>query len=228
MIKPSADQQLNRASDSDLLEIGQQMLSLTVAISKEINHLYLSEQHQPFSEELQKIVQATGQLSDLIKQSFSRNSCKSATEIQTISGTIQHDLNTPIIAITGYSELLHEELAAEGDSRGCEILEVVLQLSQELLNLIKEMDYLAEVTSLLASVVATTDNLNHQEDGFEDDDHSTMLEVISGMRKNSPHQESANLLVVDDKESNRDFLSRRLFKHGVYGLCGCKRPTVVE
>lgn len=214
MVDSSTGQPLNRASDADLLEAGQLLLAPTVAITKEINRLCLSETYQPFAEDLQKIVLATSQLSDLIKETFPKQSSKSAAEMSTISGTIQHDLNTPIIAITGYGELILEELEAEGDHQGCEILELVLQQSQKLLSLIKELNYLDVITPLLATAGMSADSPVFSDDGATDRNQDSMLEVISGMRKNASYQESANLLVVDDKESNRDFLSRRLIKQG--------------
>ena len=206
-----AAEQLQRASDGDLLEAGQQLLAPSVAISKLIKQVVNTPAFQPFSEDLDKILTATENLSALIRQTLCRSCLRSASEMQAIDATIQHDLSTPIIAITGYSELILEDLEADGDSQSCESLEEVLQHAQKLLNLIKELDYLAEMQAISPTLAARTTTATD----FKSSSHPNMIEdVISGMQKSAPSQEQASLLVVDDKESNRDFLSRRLIKQG--------------
>lgn len=211
-------ERLKRASDSDLLDAGQQLLVPTVTISKHIKGLRLNPNYSPFAEDLDKIVVATKQLANLIKQSLSKSAPgRSAAEIHSINAIIKHDLSTPLIAVTAYSEMIQEDLEAEGDTEACELLEHVLDLSQTLLKRIKELDYLGEM-SLTTPVEPASNSLNPTAiaaaDSAERNLMNLMSEVIAGMRNSSEQRQEASLLVVDDKESNRDFLSRRLIKQG--------------
>jgi len=211
---------LKRASDGGLLDKGQELLSPTITITRYIKSLSHNHKYQPFEEDLDKIILATERLSDLIKDAFAINHAQIQMQKEGLHLTIQHDLSTPLIAITGYSELIQEELEAEGNTDGCETLEHVLQLSQKLLNLIKDLDYHAEISAVVPLGMATgkLEQPAHQQAAIENTNTGyAPLHILTPiLKKLSEPQEEANLLVVDDKESNRDFLSRRLKKQGFF------------
>ena len=213
MIKrPPKAEQLKRASDGDLLDKGRELLVPTVAIARHIKNLRIDPKHLASGADLDKILLATDRLSELINKCFSKVcTIKSGVDIQVLNSKIHHDLCTPLIAITGYSELVLEDL--EGDLQACEKLEHVLLLSQKLLSLIKELNYPVEIAAVTSSeVVMLNQNPCHQ---TEPEYKSTSNHaVMSGINETVEKQEAASLLVVDDRESNRDFLSRRLRKQG--------------
>jgi len=198
---------------ASLLDKGREMLLPTLSISKHIITLRIEPKYQRFEEDLDKILLTTDRLSNLIRQSLSlHNSIQSTADTHTINAKIRHDLSTPLIAISGYSEIIMEDLELEADKQGYEALEHVLLLSQKLLNLIKELNYSDEITRLpsLKTSFSNVPEIKHESTSH----HSLMSEVISSMGETENKQGSARLLVVDDKASNRDFLSRRLRKQG--------------
>jgi len=215
------EERLKRASDGGLLDKGQELLAPTITITSHIKNLSHNPKYQPFEKDLDNIIVATERLSDLIKECFAINHAQAQLQKQEIHSTIQHDLSTPLIAITGYSELIQEELEAENDTDACETLEHVLQLSQKLLNLIKDLDYMAEISAVRESGnAATTTLIMHDRRQAESETKIAVTTPLHAMmpafKKQHEHQEEATLLVVDDKESNRDFLSRRLEKQGFF------------
>lgn len=211
-------ERLKRASDNDLLDAGQQLLGPTVAISKHIKEFRLNPSHAPFAEDLNKIESAIEQLTNLIQLSLGKSApSRSAAEIQSTNAIIKHDLSTPLIAITAYSEMIQEDLEAEGDRPACELLEHVLDLSQTLLLRIKELNYLSEMSLTTSSELASKRISNDHHTAIAAADsagRNLMHEVIAGIRNSREQRQEASLLVVDDKETNRDFLSRRLIKQG--------------
>jgi len=206
---PVKSMEIKQGRHADLLEKGQELLKPTISIAREIRTLRLDSKYAMFEADLDKVLSATDRLSDLIRLLLSRDSSiEDGVDIQTVNANAIHDLCTPIIAITGYSEMVLEDLDIETDPQGCETLRHVLLLSQKLLNLIKALNYFTEIAQPTSYQPAPTSQLKPHTH------HSLMTEVISGMRETVENEKEASLLVIDDKESNRDFLSRRLRKQG--------------
>jgi DNA-binding response OmpR family regulator len=122
---------------------------------------------------------------------------------------VRHTLRTPLNHIIGYSEMLLEE----ADERGLEAFTADLQkihkAGKQLLGFINDFFEAPTTTDKAAAPVpktVTTDGLFRQS---KPDTHSS-----SATHPTAP----GRILIVDDNESNRDMLSRRL-QHQGYDVC---------
>ena len=122
---------------------------------------------------------------------------------------LRHDLRTPLNAIKGYSELLIEDMEADGEH----------PLRADLVKLKDSADQLLGQIDAMAA-------LARQKDEGPDDGgrHTKQFEHRRGcvahrqpLPASGPLQEamrSSSILVVDDNTSNRDVLARRLTREG--------------
>jgi len=122
---------------------------------------------------------------------------------------VRHTLRTPLNHIIGYSEMLLEE----ADERGLEAFTADLQkihkAGKQLLGFINDFFDAPTTTDKAAAPVpktATADGLFRES---KPDTHSS-----SATHPTAP----GRILIVDDNESNRDMLSRRL-QHQGYDVC---------
>ncbi len=124
-------------------------------------------------------------------------------ELDSAQSTIRHDLRTPLNAIKGYSEMLIEDALDPA---------LVADLSK----------LLAETTLLLSrleSIIDFTHIENAPLDAMPEAEASKMvthLETVIRPLSESLRRKAlpGHILVVDDNESNRDLLARRLQKEG--------------
>ena len=124
-------------------------------------------------------------------------------ELESAQSTIRHDLRTPLNAIKGYSEMLIED-ALDFSFVG---------------DLSKLLDETTLLLSRLESIVDFSRMESAQLGSMPDADASTMVAHLESVIR--PLSESirrkalpGHVLVVDDNESNRDLLARRLNKEG--------------
>jgi class 3 adenylate cyclase len=127
-----------------------------------------------------------------------------AEPIADMQATLRHDLRTPLNAIIGYSEMALEDL--EGDSAADILRPDIDRLLTESRNLLDRIDAIVD--------------FSRAQDGAADD-HNGADAVVAGLirtlRTDSETDrttEVGRILVVDDNESNRDLLGRRLVHEG--------------
>lgn len=118
---------------------------------------------------------------------------------------LRHDLRTPITAIKGYGEMLAEDARAEGLEGFAKDLDRLLDAANRML---RQIDALAEAGTPgagTAEAVAGAEQLI-----------AATLDAIAPVDENAVAREiePSAILVIDDNESNRDLLSRRLTREG--------------
>ncbi|MFK5970629.1 MAG: adenylate/guanylate cyclase domain-containing protein [Candidatus Marithrix sp.] len=221
----------NSLQDNELIDMGHDLLTPTSTIIAytemllEYANVHIVE--PGFISDLNKVLSAGEQLSNLITQLFSKKSVSQGEiDLNNITSEIRHNLRTPINAIIGYGEMLLEDMEdmdAEEHKDAILDLQKVLNSARRLLTLIGDLSYLSkrpnqpldqELSNIgivkpkkpafkinkVAKSSLETDKIDIHNITVEDD--------INDLSQN------ASLLVVDDGENNRELLSRRLKKEG--------------
>lgn len=116
---------------------------------------------------------------------------------QLIPARLLHDLRTPLSQIIGYSEILREQAAAENQDEMAKDSGRIRSAGQQLLSIIETH---FQAVSDTGSTPATP--IDSDVDSRADANTENTGEAASGSR----------ILIVDDSESNRDVLARRLSK----------------
>lgn len=164
--------------------------------------------------DLTKMLAAAEQLGSIVSKLFSQLPNGKVN----LSTATRHNLRTPINAIIGYGEILLEEIEEASHNDIYLDLQKVMSSSRRLLTLIDDLSHLSRgESSKLTDEELTPSHF----DSFsvEDDNPSALIEVVRAMSSESHvdfNGQEASLLVVDDKESNRDLLSRRLDRQGFH------------
>jgi len=151
-------------------------------------------------------VQLNGFVTSIIQDSSDRQEDET---LEAFHRRLRHDLRTPLNAIKGYSELLIEDMGANGDH----------PLRADLVKLKDSADQLLSQIDSMAALARHND-VGRDEDGR----HTAQFEVVTDvLRTIKPLPEacalqdamrSCSILVVDDNTSNRDVLARRLTREG--------------
>lgn len=115
---------------------------------------------------------------------------------------VRHELRTPINAIVGYSEMLLEDFAEE-QAEAQPDLERIHKAGKRLLSLIDHFFIPSRKEKPTADWKAPSTAPTPR----------TTTEAETQLKSRHAHI-TGKLLVVDDIESNRDYLSRRLLRHG--------------
>ena len=126
---------------------------------------------------------------------------------------LRHKLRTPLNHIIGYSEMLLEEAGERKLEGFAADIEKIRTAGKQLLTLINDM---LDPAPTLAGSPRLTSEAAGPSASFRDKDASSPLMATEPAP--TPETPSSRLLVVDDNESNRDMLSRRLKQQG-YGVC---------
>jgi CheY-like chemotaxis protein len=127
-------------------------------------------------------------------------------DAQNFGQRLRHDLRTPINAIKGYGEMLLEDVEGSGAANLAQDLRRLLTAAEEML---ERIDALVDFNHDVASVEAR--------DPLRTGAHlvSRTLQSMGPDRRGPDRQSSVGtILVVDDNESNRDLLARRLSRDG--------------
>jgi DNA-binding response OmpR family regulator len=121
---------------------------------------------------------------------------------------VRHTLRTPLNHIIGYSEMLLEEAGERGLEAFTADLQKIHKAGKQLLGFINEFFEAPTTTDKAAAHVPTTaaDGVFHNA--------KPDIPLLPGSHRTAP----GRILVVDDNESNRDMLSRRL-QHEGYDVC---------
>lgn len=205
------------SSENDLVDMGQDLQTPAKAIIAYTESLLDYAKHRPdwaeFIPDLNKMLSAAQQLSALITKLFTkRNTPSGEVDLESFTSTIRHDLRTPINAIIGYGEMLLEDVDDEVNQEACLELQKTLSSARRLLTLIGDLIYFSKAESVSRPI---------EPESAPSVPASTLMdEVVRSMRSTTDNHvaevavQEASLLVVDDKESNRDLLSRRLDRQG--------------
>jgi adenylate cyclase len=128
-------------------------------------------------------------------------------DLEAMATRARHDLRTPVNAVIGYSEMLIEDAPSVGAAAMTADLERILAAGRKLLTLI---DDIVRFSGLEAGGQTPT---------VSDSKLAGMIEgVVSAIRPKSAAAAAApvtgKILIVDDNETNRDMLLRRLTREG--------------
>lgn len=129
-------------------------------------------------------------------------------DLDSFGAHVRHELRTPINAVIGYSEMLLEDADGEQPAEFVADLEKIQTAARQLLELIEDIVRFSNleadsatpraaddgVSSMIANLVSTIHAI--------DDAHARQTE------------QGGLVLVVDDSETNRDILARRLTREG--------------
>ena len=150
-------------------------------------------------------VQLNGFVTSIIQDSSDRQEDET---LEAFHRRLRHDLRTPLNAIKGYSELLIEDMGANGDH----------PLRADLVKLKDSAD------QLLSQIDAMVALARHEAVGLDEGSRAQQFEVVADVLRtikplpgsDAPQEArpSSSILVVDDNTSNRDVLARRLTREG--------------
>ncbi|HEY9402432.1 MAG TPA: adenylate/guanylate cyclase domain-containing protein [Pyrinomonadaceae bacterium] len=162
-----------------------------------------------FRADLEKILTAGRQLrtrvSDLLHPARTETP---DLDLDSFGAHVRHELRTPINAVIGYSEMLIEDADAPEHAEFVADLQKIQTAARQLLELIEDIVRFSDleadsatlrpaddgVSSMIANLVSTIHAI--------DDAHARQTE------------QGGLVLVVDDSETNRDLLARRLTREG--------------
>lgn len=204
--------EIEQISEVALVDMGHDLVTPTSTITAytEILLESVKKEHEleAFIPDINKMWVAGEQLSVLINRLFSHTGPNREVGIQTFTSAIRHDLRTPINAIIGYGEMLLEDIDAKAYQEIYATLQRIIGAARRLLTLIGDLTYLFNKSES-----------ERKEKNLDSTLSPTLMEeVVRTMRTVEHHVDlivqDAALLVVDDKENNRDLLSRRLDRQG--------------
>jgi class 3 adenylate cyclase len=135
---------------------------------------------------------------------------------------LRHDLRTPLNAIKGYSELLIEDMDADGAHPLRGDLTKLKESADQLLGQIDAMAALAR-----RGDAETTDSGSQ---ALKLDLVADVLRTVQPLRADGVRAAaySSRILVVDDNASNRDVLERRLVREGHRVVCAANGASALE
>jgi len=132
-----------------------------------------------------------------------------ASDLADMQSRLRHDLRTPLNAIIGYSEMVVEDL--DSSPAGKVIKPDLERLLREAKQLLEKIDTIVNLTRGDASPAQSA------EVDPAGSAHAVVAGLLRTMRPQEQQQqpqEIGRILIVDDNESNRDLLSRRLTLDG--------------
>ena len=160
--------------------------------------------------DLDRIGQAAGELSDMVDRMLDGDHSRRLTETGDVAEAekmLRHDLRNPLNAITGYSELLLEDLEENAQIEMRADLEKLLTESNRLLAQLDDIVRFARNQTVAESADAEQSVLTTSAADF--------LESLRPLAEDKLEvEDTGRILVVDDIESNRDLLARRLTADG--------------
>jgi sigma-B regulation protein RsbU (phosphoserine phosphatase) len=160
--------------------------------------------------ELEKIQAAGADLVTLVAELLdpARGDAGLDVASEELAARIRHDLRNPLNAIIGYSEMLLEEAGDEGDERVAAELQKIRAAGKKLLLLIDDIVRFPQVEAGRVELRAEASGVA-----------AMVQEVVASIRPLEADERVAaaapsSLLVVDDSETSRHLLTRRLERQG--------------
>ncbi len=160
--------------------------------------------------DLERMRGASVQLNAFVKTLIADSSAdrRSDESLEAFHRRLRHDLRTPLNAIKGYSELLLEDMEADGAHPLRLDLTKLKESADQLLGQIDGMAALARGED----AASTVDGSRTLQLDLVADALKTVQPLLSGAAREK--SQSSRILVVDDNASNRDVLERRLTREG--------------
>ncbi len=159
-----------------------------------------------YADDLTKMTSAAQRLSDMVTLLLDTTV---AQEERAASDKLRHDLRTPVTAILGYGELIAEEARERGDRVLFEPLADTLTAAA---NLLKELDKLVAFSTGSPGQAGRPSAAQPSPDVFR-----KAAEAVGQLSRREPtiaRSVVGRILVVDDNDSMRDLISRRLTREG--------------
>ncbi len=154
--------------------------------------------------DLDKVLTAANALSRLVDALRDPATVFSVDGLADVQSRLRHDLRTPLNAIIGYSEMIIEDLDAHvgGEALRPDLMSMLREAKQ----LLEKIDAIVNLTRGAAAPADDAANSAHAV-------VAGLLRTLQPAERTRP-QEIGRILIVDDNESNRDLLSRRLVVDG--------------
>jgi adenylate cyclase len=167
---------------------------------------------EDFIPDLQRIHTASNQLLAHVNDIFDParlDTSQCSLELDTFGANLQPILLTPVTAIIGYSEMLLEDAADQGQEDIIPDLQKIHDAAQHFLVLINN-------TANSPALQAAAGDIDHQAPAASPISWEIETAIHSPARAvgDTVQTDHGSLLVVDDNEINRDVLSRRLVQRG--------------
>ena len=131
---------------------------------------------------------------------------------------LRHDLRTPLTALKGYGEMLLEDAPAATAGPFVDDLQKILNAAKRLL---ARVDNLVEFASRESKDIPLTDNGTSMFSALERVVRPRSAAFMAGKKS------ACRILIVDDHESNRDLLSRRLTRDAHHVVTAANGETAL-
>ena len=174
--------------------------------------------------DLNRMRSASVQLNAFVKSLIQDSSADHQRDetLEAFQRRLRHDLRTPLNAIKGYSELLIEDMDADGEH----------PLRGDLTKLKESADQLLGQIDAMAALARRQDP--EPADGGRAQQLDLVADVLrtvqplpaGGATREAMH--SSRILIVDDNASNRDVLERRLVREGHQVVCAANGASALE
>jgi adenylate cyclase len=207
----ASDERLNRALTAFLR---QEVQAPATAVTEFLDMIIEDArrlQFEPMLPDLDRMRGASVQLNTFVK-SIIRDSAADRRDDETSEAfhrRLRHDMRTPLNAIKGYSELLIEDMDADGEH----------PLRADLLKLKDSADQLLGQIDAMVALARQPGEAPSDGDGRlkEIDVVADVLRTVAPLPAAGASREAvqaSTILVVDDNAANRDVLERRLSREG--------------
>jgi class 3 adenylate cyclase len=162
-----------------------------------------------FRADLEKILTAGRQLrtrvSDLLHPARTETP---DLDLDSFGAHVRHELRTPINAVIGYSEMLIEDADAPEHAEFVADLQKIQTAARQLLELIEDIVRFSDLKADSATLRPADDGVSTMIANLV----STIHAIDDAHARQTEH--GGLVLVVDDSETNRDILARRLTREG--------------